>query len=66
MNKLKPLRNLCLAAPLIFVLAGCGASTPLPQGPSDGVQDINPGDKSIIQPPDANSAGSSQLEERNI
>lgn len=66
MNWLKMLQNLCLAVPLLFVMSACGASAPAPAHDSGAVQDINPGDKSIIQPPAARNAGGSQLEERNI
>lgn len=66
---MKPLRFLqtCAAAiPLLFALAGCGAPAQAPQTEPAGAQDIQPGDKSIIQTPAPNRSDSAQLEERNI
>lgn len=66
MKTVKMLKNCCLVLPLVFVLTGCGAPAQAPQTEPAGVQDIQPGEKSIIQAPAANRSGSSQLEERNI
>lgn len=48
----------------VLFLAGCASSTP--EEPT-GVQDIKPGEKSIIQPPSPNSQQQEKtLEERAI
>lgn len=50
---------------LMVMLAGCGATSGGAQ--SDEVQDIRPGEKSVIQPPQSGGGnGASRIEERNI
>ncbi len=66
MNFLKMSRFFFIVLPLVLPLAGCGAAeTPVAREPA-GVQDINPGDQSVIQPPARQAEQGSQLEERNI
>lgn len=62
----KMLLNICLAAPLLFVLGACGASAPAPVQQPAGVQDINPGDHSMIQPPAARNTRNSAIGEKSI
>lgn len=48
----------------LFLLSACGGAN---KQEDSGVQDIQPGDPSIIQPPSARpSAPAGQVEERNI
>lgn len=60
------LRNSALALSLLFALAGCSAPAQVPPAEPAGVQDIQPGDKSIIQAPANNRDSGSKLEERSI
>lgn len=64
MKFFKKMRFLFLGLPLFFALAACGA----PEINSEGtVQDIQPGDQSVIQPPAATQpVQDNRLEERNI
>lgn len=66
MRTAKLLQNCAFVLPLLFALAGCGAPANAPQEQPTGVQDIQPGDKSIIQTPATSRGTDSQLEERNI
>lgn len=65
MKLLKSLRALLPAIICILMLAACGA--PAKTTDTNGnVQDIQPGDQSIIQPPAQNSGQGSTLEERAL
>lgn len=58
------MRNCILAVACVFMLAACGAQK---SDPAPGeVQDIQPGDKSIIQPPSSAGSQGTGIEERNI
>lgn len=57
-------RNLALAAFLALPLMACGASSPAPEEPA--VQDIEPGQKSVIEPPARQGGQQGGIEERNI
>lgn len=49
---------------VVGMLSGCGGST---RSADDGaVQDIQPGDQSIIQPPSRSPAQAETLEERSL
>ena len=51
---------------LFAFISACAGQNPEDNSPAD-VQDIAPGEKSVIQPPArANNAGQIRLEERNI
>lgn len=56
-------KNLFLALPLFGLLAACGASQAPQSDP--GVEDIAPGQKSVITAPERQPARD-RLEERNI
>lgn len=60
----KLFRNAIFALPLLFVLAGCAAQETAPADP--GVEDITPGQKSVIAAPSGQRNEQPRVEERNI
>lgn len=55
------------AAGCLLFLAGCASQAPAPENSDSSVQDINPGERSIITPPSGvQQSGKTDIQEKNI
>lgn len=64
MNFFNCAKKSLLPVACLFLLSGCGAP-PAPVEDPGGVQDIQPGEKSVITPP-SHQAAPTGIEERNL
>lgn len=61
---LQILKKTALWIPLALVLAGCAAPEQKAQDP--GVEDLNPGDRTVIEAPSRQQPNAGGVSERNI
>lgn len=64
MKSFKFLLNALLCLPLLILLAGCATQEAEPAEP--GVEDLAPGEKTVITAPSRQSGNQSGVAERNI